>query len=175
MTTLDGVRWPDHFAPANSPVHVRNEMEIPASVAATWAWLIRAEFWPTWYRNSSNVRIHQRPGPDLEAGTCFRWKTFGVTLESKVEEFVPMERIAWRAQALGIDAYHAWVLRETPQGCHVLTEETQHGVLARLQKLFLPNRMYRGHETWLQGLAAQASKGSPWSAPAAQQSRLAGV
>jgi uncharacterized protein YndB with AHSA1/START domain len=161
MTTLDGVRWPDHFAPENSPVHVRNELEILASVEATWACLIRAQLWPTWYSNSANVRFHQRPGPDLAAGTYFRWKTFGVTLESKVEELVPLERIAWCAHACGIDAYHAWVLRATPQGCHVLTEETQHGVLARLQKLFLPNRMYRGHEKWLQGLASQAGKGLP--------------
>jgi len=136
-------------------------MEIEAPIEVIWAWLIRAKLWPTWYRNSSNVRIHQRPGPDLAAGTYFRWKTFGVTLESKVEEFVPLERIAWCAHACGIDAYHAWVLRETPQGCHVLTEETQHGVLARLQKLFLPHRMYRGHEKWLQRLAAQASQGLP--------------
>jgi uncharacterized protein YndB with AHSA1/START domain len=161
MTTSDGVRWPDHFAPAHAPVHVKNEREIEAPVEVVWAWLIRAELWPAWYCNSSNVRIHQRSGPDLEAGTRFRWKTFGITLESKVEEFVPLERIAWRAQALGIDAYHAWVLSKTDRGCHVLTEETQHGVLAKLQKLFLPNRMYRGHEKWLQGLADQASKGFP--------------
>jgi hypothetical protein len=162
MTTLDGVRWPDYFSPVNAPVHVRNELEIPSSVDCVWAWLIRAKLWPTWYPNSVNVRFRTGTGPDLEAGARFRWKTFGVMIESEVVEFLPRERIAWDAHSLGVDAYHAWVLRETPAGgCHVLTEETQHGSLARLQKLFLPNRMYRGHQIWLETLRDQASGGLP--------------
>jgi uncharacterized protein YndB with AHSA1/START domain len=162
MTTLDGgIRWPDYFAPANAPVHVRNELEIPAPVEHVWACLIRAKLWPTFYSNSRNVRFRTGTGPDLEAGTRFRWKTFGVTIESEVVEFVPRERIAWDAHSLGVDAYHAWVLRETPRGCHVLTEEMQHGFAARLQKRFLPNRMHRGHQSWLEGLRDEAKRRYP--------------
>jgi uncharacterized protein YndB with AHSA1/START domain len=161
MTTLDGIRWPDHFAPANVPVHVKNELEIPAPVDRVWAWLIRAKLWPTWYSNSANVRFLSGTGPDLEAGTRFRWKTFGVTIESEVVEFIPQERIAWDARSFGVDAYHAWVLRETKKGCHVLTEESQHGSLARLHKLFMPNDMYRKHQIWLDSLAAEASRRFP--------------
>jgi uncharacterized protein YndB with AHSA1/START domain len=161
MTTLDGVRWPDHFAPANAPVHVRNELEIPASAEHVWAWLIRAKLWPTWYSNSTNVQFFKGTEPDLEAGTRFRWKTFGVTIESEVKEFLPKERIAWDAHSFGVDAYHAWVLRETPQGCYVLTEETQHGSLAKLQKRVMPNRMYQYHQVWLEALGAKASGGYP--------------
>lgn len=161
MTSVDGVRWPDYFAPANAPVHVRNELEIPASVEVVWAWLIRAKWWPKWYCNSANVWIRNGTGPDLSAGARFRWKTFGVTLESEVVEFLPQGRIAWNARSVGVDAYHAWVLRGTPQGCLVLTEETQHGCLARLQKRFLPNRMSQYHQAWLVALAAEASKGFP--------------
>jgi uncharacterized protein YndB with AHSA1/START domain len=162
MTILDGVRWPDPYAPAVSPVHVRNELEMAASVEHVWAWLIRAKLWPAWYANSANVQFLQGTEPDLDAGTRFRWRTFGVTIESEVKEFLPKQRIAWDAHSFGVDAYHAWVLRETPQGgCHVLTEETQHGSLARLQKRVLPNRMYRQHQAWLEGLAAKASGGFP--------------
>jgi uncharacterized protein YndB with AHSA1/START domain len=159
MTTLDGVRWPDYFAPGNAPVHVQNELEIPASVDRVWACLIRAKLWPTFYSNSADVWFRTGTGPDLEAGTRFRWKTFGLMVESEVMEFVPKERIAWDAHSFGLDAYHAWVLRETPTGCHVLTEESQHGLLARLQKLFLPNRMHEQHQLWLEGLKAKASEG----------------
>jgi uncharacterized protein YndB with AHSA1/START domain len=161
MTTSDGIRWPDYFAPANVPVHVQNELAIPAPVEDVWAWLIRAKLWPCWYPNSANVRFRRGTGPDLEAGSRFRWKTFGVTVESEVMELLPHERIAWDAHSPGVDAYHAWVLRETPQGCHVLTEESQHGLLARLQKTFLPNRMHQGHQVWLEGLSAQAHRGRP--------------
>jgi hypothetical protein len=85
--------------------------------------------------------------------TRFWWKTLGLPLESTVREFVPGQRIAWDAHGLGVDAYHAWVLSpRTGGGCHVLTEETQHGWLARLGNRFMPNRMHRYHQLWLEGL-----------------------
>ena len=82
-------------------------------------------------------------------------------ITSTVREYVPGERIAWDAHAFGIDVYHAWVLQPSVHGCHVLTEETQHGWLARLGKLFMPNRMYTFHQLWLEELATKARAGLP--------------
>ena len=107
------------------------------------------------------MRILEGPQPDLAPGTRFRWLTFGVRIESVVREFEPCERLAWDARAPGIRAYHAWLLTRTDSGCHVLTEETQHGFLARLGKFFLPNRMYRGHQLWLDRLEQKAREGLP--------------
>jgi hypothetical protein len=45
--------------------------------------------------------------PDLALGAKFCWKTFGVTIESTVLEFMPYERLAWDAHAKGLEAYHA--------------------------------------------------------------------
>ncbi len=159
------ILWPTHFAPPSCPLHVRNELRIPASPERVWAWLVAATLWPTWYVNSAHVRILQGNGSDLAQGTKFRWKTFDVTITSTVLEFVPHERIAWDAHALGIEVYHAWVLRPTAEGCHVLTEETQHGWLARLGKLFMPNRMHKYHQIWLEALARQSRAGLPPKAP----------
>ena len=155
------IRWPEEFDPAGSPVFVSNELDIAAPPVAVWAWLLRAELWPTWYSNSRNVRILEGPRPDLAHGTRFRWWTFGVRIESVVREFEPYERLAWDARAPGIRAYHAWLLTRTAAGCHVLTEETQHGFIARLGKLFLPNRMHRGHQHWLERLEQKARAGLP--------------
>jgi len=155
------IRWPEEFDPARAPVFVSNELGIAARREAVWAWLLRAELWPTWYSNSRNVRILEGPRPDLAPGTRFRWWTFGVRIESVVREFEPCERLAWVARAPGIRAYHAWLLTRTDSGCHVLTEETQHGFLARLGKFFLPNRMYRGHQLWLERLEQKAREGLP--------------
>jgi uncharacterized protein YndB with AHSA1/START domain len=155
------VRWPSHYEPANCPVHVRNELAIAAPADTVWAWLVRAQLWPTWYVNSSNLRFLDGAPPDLGHRTRFQWRTFGVTIESTVLEFVPGERIAWDAHASGIDAYHAWVIQRTAEGCHVLTEETQHGWLARLGKVLMPRRMWDLHQTWLEGLKANAAKGLP--------------
>ena len=154
------IRWPEKYAPERTHVHVKNELEMDAKPEAVWAWLVRAKLWPTWYSNSANV-VLEGGGPDLKAGTSFRWKTFGVTLDSKVEEFVPTERLAWSARGMGIDAYHAWLIEGTPSGCHVTTEETQIGLLPRLNKALRPDHMSRKHQEWMEGLLAKAKTSLP--------------
>jgi uncharacterized protein YndB with AHSA1/START domain len=147
------VQWPPHYAPGNTPVHVRNELAMQAAPEAVWAWLVRARDWPRWYMNSARVEYLNSDAQDLALDTQFRWKTFGVTCKSTVLEWVPGQRIAWDAHGVGVDAYHAWVLSPTKGGgCHVLTEETQHGWLARLGNLLLPDRMHKYHQIWLEGL-----------------------
>ena len=161
------VRWPIEYEPSRCPVHVRNQLVMSVPVETVWAWLVRAQLWPSWYRNSKNVRFLEGTPPDLAAGTRFRWTTFGVTIESQVLEFVPCERIAWDAHAVGVHAYHAWLIGKTAEGCRVVTEESQRGWMARLGSLLMPNRMYRFHQIWLESLRDQAAKGMPPSVPAA--------
>jgi hypothetical protein len=81
------------------------------------------------------------PPPDLTLGTRFRWKTFGITIESTALEFLPYERLAWDARGTGLDAYHAWLIQKTNQGSNVIAKETQRGWVARLGKALKPNRM----------------------------------
>jgi uncharacterized protein YndB with AHSA1/START domain len=159
--SASGIVWPERYAPANTPIHVRNELEMAVPAERVWAWLLRAPLWPSWYPNSKNVRFLEGAPPDLAAGTRFRWHTFGVNIVSTVREFVPNQRIAWDAQAFGLDVYHAWLITPTAGGCHVLTEETQHGFVARAGKLLFPNRMYRFHQVWLERMASMAAGGLP--------------
>ena len=149
------IRWPEAFEPTRSPVHVVNQLVMAASPEEVWARLIAAVLWPTWYANSANVRIDggQR---DLRAGSRFRWRTFGVELDTVVQEFEPTERIGWLATGLGLRAYHAWLIVPDQGGSRVVTEETQHGPLARAGRLLLPGRMERWHQRWLEGLAYQS-------------------
>jgi uncharacterized protein YndB with AHSA1/START domain len=156
------IRYPEQYDPARTSVHVVNERVIPAACDRIWSWLVRADLWPSWYPNSSGVRIEAPPpSSELALGTKFRWKTFSVTLDSVVEEFVPGQRIAWTARAPGVDAYHAWLLEPGATGCRVLTEETQNGWLASLSHLVMPNRMRTGHDLWLARLEQQAAQGPP--------------
>lgn len=154
------IRWPEKHDPKAASVHVRNELDMPVSPEAVWTWLVRAQLWPTWYPNSRDVVV-EGGGPDLKAGSKFRWKTFGVTLDSVVEEFEPPERIAWSARAMGVDAYHAWLVERRPSGCHVLTEETQNGLLASISNAVRPNNMSKHHQVWLENLLAKARGGPP--------------
>jgi uncharacterized protein YndB with AHSA1/START domain len=155
------IKWPDRYHPSLAPVHVVNELTIPAPCEQVWPWLIRAPLWPLWYPNSSDVRLVDRPLSELRLGTMFTWRTFGVKVKSTVQEFIPNERMAWSARGLGVDAYHAWLLTPCASGTRVITEETQYGTLARLQKLFLPGRMKRGHQLWLENLSAKVQSGPP--------------
>jgi uncharacterized protein YndB with AHSA1/START domain len=154
------IRWPEHYSPDKTKVHVRNELEMPVSSQLVWAWLVRAELWPTWYQNSKRVVI-EGGGPDLRLGSRFRWTTFGVRLDSEVEEFVPGERLGWTARATGIDAYHAWLIESRPSGCHVLTEENQNGWLASLSNMLRPQNMSTQHQNWLENLQRKAAEGPP--------------
>ena len=157
---LEGIIWPNRFAPQRAAVHVHNERDIPASPDLIWAWLIHADLWPSWYPNSSNVMI-EGGGKELRSGTKFNWKTFGVNLKSTVEEFTPPERLAWSAYSSGIQAYHAWLIQRTDSGCHVITEENQNGIMARMSNALRPQNTSRYHELWLEGLEKKARSGLP--------------
>ena len=161
MTKADQIVWPIQYEPANCPVHVRNELEMASAPETVWAWLIRAQLWPTWYPNSANIQFLSGQPPDLAFGTRFRWKTFGVTIESTVLEFVPYERLAWDAHGTGLNAYHAWLIQKTEQGCNTITEETEGGGIARLGRALRPSRMEQQHQIWLEGLRDKASRGLP--------------
>lgn len=154
------IRWPDGYKPKETAVHARTEMEMPASPEAVWPWLVRAQLWPSWCPEFVDVVI-VGGGPDLKPGSRFRWKTFGVRLDSEVAEFVEFERIAWTARAAGIDAYHAWLIERLPTGCRVITEENQNGVLARLNNALRPRFMGRMQRVWLGRLLEKAKEGPP--------------
>jgi hypothetical protein len=130
---------------------VRNEISIAAAPEIVWARLIRAVEWPSWYPNSANVRIAGE-AHDLSANARFSWRTFGVTVRSTVREFEPKTRIAWDGTGPAMDVYHAWLIEPRGASCWVLTEETQNGLAPRFQALFMPKRMFNGHQLWLERL-----------------------
>jgi hypothetical protein len=133
---------------------------MPVVPDLVWPWLVRADLWPTWYSNSENVVI-EGGGMELKLGSVFHWKTFGVNLESRVEELVPGERLSWSSRSMGIDSYHAWLIEKSQSGCHVLMEETQNGLLPRLSNALRPHHVSNYHQVWLEGLASKAKGGLP--------------
>ena len=156
------IRWPAAYLPQSAPVFVHNEIVIAAPAEVVWAWLLRAELWPAWYANASDIHFLSHAAPDLRNRSRFRWKTFGLRLTSKVLEFDPPYRLAWDAHGIGVEAFHAWLLTPLADGStHVLTEEVQHGWLARLGQRLNPTRTQGQHQLWLEGLARQAETGMP--------------
>ncbi len=156
------INWPDGLRPSEAPVYTYNELTIPAQPAVVWAWLIRAAWWPQWYGNCHDVRFVAGDGPDLGPDTHFTWKTFGLRVETVVKTFSPHEQLAWYGTGLlGAYGYHAWVIEPTADGCHVITEETQSGLIPSLGRLYLRRELLREHQNWLEGLAQMARQGLP--------------
>jgi hypothetical protein len=124
MASTASVRWPERFRPERAPVHVVNEIDGPAPPERIWSRLIRAPLWPSWYSNSSDVRIPSG-ATALGPGVEFSWRTFSARLRSRVEEFEPTDRLAWSAWGLGVAVYHAWLMFPHPTGCHILTEKSR--------------------------------------------------
>ncbi|MFT4768917.1 MAG: hypothetical protein ACI8RN_002056 [Glaciecola sp.] len=75
-----------------------------------------------------------------------------MTIEYNVEECEPAERLAWSSESFGVSIYHAWRMSPQPQGCYVLREETQNGVIPRIGAILAPKRMHKFHQIWLKQL-----------------------
>ena len=87
------IHWPEGFDPSRADLFSHNALLINASCERIWGHIIDATKWPQWYPNSKDVRIDG--GDVLKEGNVFHWSTFGLPLESKVNEFVPYARIGW--------------------------------------------------------------------------------
>ena len=99
----------------------------------------------------------------------FAFKTFGLSVEAQVVEYIPPvlgqpARVAWHGWADGdaetrLDAHHAWLLEDLSGGrVRVLSQETQVGKLARDLAVAKPNPLINGHQDWLDGMVAAARK-----------------
>ena len=81
------IHWPQGFDPSQADLFSHNELLINASCERIWSHITDAAKWPEWYSNSKDVKISG--DTVLRDGTVFRWTTFGLPLESRVNEFAP--------------------------------------------------------------------------------------
>jgi uncharacterized protein YndB with AHSA1/START domain len=144
------IHWPDGFDPAAADLFSHNTLPIDASCERVWKHIVEATKWPEWYPNSKDVHIVDGP-PTLAAGSVFRWTTFGLPLESRINEFVPFTRIGWFGYAPGASPtfYHTWYLQARADGCLVVTDEVGKGKDAKHLREIDEGLMHRGHDLWL--------------------------
>ncbi len=156
------MHWPFGTEPEHSIVHARNEIVIPAAPERIWRWLCRAERWPEWYSNCRWIRFPEFDGPDLDPGTEFVWKTFGVQVRSQVLTYNRPLELGWDATAIGLRAYHGWLFEVIDRDhTRIITEETQSGPVPRIIGWYLRRRLLKKHQEWLDGLSRMARTGDP--------------
>ncbi|RUL65764.1 hypothetical protein EKH79_03370 [Dyella dinghuensis] len=144
------IHWPNGFDPEKADLFSHNELVIHASCERVWKHIIDADKWPQWYPNSKDVRIIGI-SPVLVQGTVFRWTTFGLPLESKVNEYVPYSRIGWYGYTPGTRPtfYHTWYLTPAGNACDVVMDEVGKGAAAAHLRETDESLMHRGHDLWL--------------------------
>jgi hypothetical protein len=143
------VHWPQGFDPSQADLFSHNELLINASCERIWSHIIDANGWPEWYPNAKEVQII---GDNvLKDRTVFRWTTFGLPIESKVNEFTPYTRIGWYGYAPGTapSFYHTWYLKTRDNACLVVTDEVGKGKDAVHLRETDEGLMHRGHGLWL--------------------------
>jgi uncharacterized protein YndB with AHSA1/START domain len=144
------IHWPQDFSPDQADLFSHNELRIEASCERVWKHIVEATKWPQWYPNSKDVQIIGG-GNELNAGSVFRWTTFGLPLESRINEFTPYSRIGWYGYAPGEKPsfYHTWYLTAAGESCLVVTDEVGRGSSAAHLRQSDESLMHRGHDLWL--------------------------
>ena len=144
------IHWPEGYSPDTADLFSHNALHMNASCERVWSHIVAATKWPEWYPNSKDVRLTDG-GAELKAGSVFRWSTFGLPLESRVNEFVPYSRIGWYGYAPGEapSFYHTWYLTPEGNGCLVVTDEAGKGASAAHLRRTDESLMHRDHDLWL--------------------------
>ncbi len=150
------INWPEQYTPERATFYVKNEIDIDASPEMVWQVIIEAESWPEWYEGAFGVTVADSDDGVLRSDSSFTWKTMGFWFTSVIHEYDPPTRLAWESRRSDLKAYHAWLIIPTGDGCRVITEESQFGLLANLQNLFQPNKLRRLHDVWLADIKERA-------------------
>jgi uncharacterized protein YndB with AHSA1/START domain len=154
--SAERINWPERYRPAKSSFFVHNEIVIKAPAKVVWDILLEAETWPEWYVGAERVKLLNSKSARLTAESVFTWKTMGMNFESHVKEFLTPSRLAWESQKTVIQGYHAWLLIPTEGGCKVITDESFRGPLGLMQGTFIPNKLHRLHQIFLEELKKKA-------------------
>ncbi len=171
MTVQNAISWPARYLPGTGDNFVSNEVIVPGITAAqVWRYLVDTSEWEGYYDNVADISFPDGAGPELGPDVDFSFGTFGFPpLAAHVTEFAAPAaggpgRLSWTAKQDGppeeqLDVLHAWLVEDLDGGrVRVLTEEVQHGAPAAALATERPNPMLNGHQAWLDGLIAAASR-----------------
>ena len=126
------IHWPKEFDPAVAPVFSHNDLLIHARCSRTFGQLANATDWPNWVGFLKDVSFET--AAPMQDGSLLKLTIFGSTIQSRVTEFVPAQRISWIPY--GSDEtetrhghYHTWhFVPESADTCRVITEEQASGL-----------------------------------------------
>jgi uncharacterized protein YndB with AHSA1/START domain len=135
-----------------APVITRAEILINAPLGTIWSLHADISSWSEWLPDIDASTIE---GP-LEVGTVFHWQTYGLSIESTIQEIDPPRRIVWSGPAQGITAIHVWTMTPSEDGVLVHTAESWNGDPVRAQPKEMQQALDSSLRGWLQSLKHEA-------------------
>jgi len=154
------INWPKGYGMSETEFYMHNKIEIEASPEIVWNILTQAEQWPEWYMGMKNVKVVGSETGIIDGKVDMTFNTMNRDFNAKVTEYKPYERLSWETIHPKMMGIHAWLIIPTKKGCLVVTDESQYGTLARLQKIFLPNKLRKLHDVWLEEMKIKAEEKS---------------
>ena len=136
----------------NAPVITRDEILIDAPLERVWGLHTDISSWSEWLPDIDASTIE---GP-LAVGTVFRWQTYGLSIESTIQEIDPPRRIVWSGPAQGITATHVWTMTPSVDGVVVRTEESWDGDPVHAQPKEMQQALDGSLRAWLESLKDKA-------------------
>ncbi len=152
----DVIRWPARYEPKKATFFVSNQIDIAASPQEVWDVLINVDSWPEWYAGARNLQLTSSMSGKLAPDAVLSWNIMDLDFISTVKEFEPPYRLSWESRKSTIQGYHTWILIPTDQGTRVVTDESQFGILAWLQGIFIPNKLSKLHDASLAAIKVRA-------------------
>ena len=150
------INWPKGYEMNKTEFYIHNKIEIAAPPEIVWNILIRAEEWPEWYIGMENVEVVNSETGIIDGKVSLAFNTMNRDFVAEVIEYQPYKRLSWETIHPKMMGVHAWIILPTETGCLVITDESQYGTLARLQKIFLPNKLRKLHDIWLREMKLKA-------------------
>jgi len=150
------INWPKDYGMTETEFYLHNKIEIEASPETVWNILTQAEQWSDWYVGMKNVKVLDSETGIIDGKVDMTFNTMNRDFKATVIEYQPYERLSWETMDDKMMGVHAWLIIPTEKGCLVVTDESQYGTLARLQKIFLPNKLRKLHDVWLEEMKIKA-------------------
>jgi len=150
------INWPQGYQLNETEFYLHNKIEIEASPQIVWNILMNAEDWPNWYMGMNNVKVVNSDTGIIDGKVDMAFNTMNRDFKARVIEYEPYERLSWETMDDDMMGVHAWLFIPTEKGCMVVTDESQYGKLAKLQKIFLPNKLRKLHDVWLEEMKIKA-------------------
>ena len=136
----------------NAPIVARHEIYIAAPLEKVWDLHINVDDWPTWNLEVSAAKLDGAFAP----GNSFTWTSYDFTVTSTIYVVEDRARTLWGGAAQGIMGTHEWLFERTPEGVHVMTNESFAGDPVEADTAGMQAILDNSLTTWLARMKARA-------------------